>query len=421
MVRSSKHTLKFTNKGKLEQLSKFVDEYKQGLEYYISYLWNTRLGSGDYILDVAQGLYVCPKFIESNIKPNETKLSGRALKCVATQASGMVRAVLNKRLKDENKLEWKKSKNIKDEKLEKRLEKLPTMPSVDKVHCDLNSITTSLTVGQNSFDFWLELHSLFNDVRGFKFNLPLKNFARAKLWQAEGEILNGISISKGVVTLRYKAPDVELKDEGVVIAIDQGLSTMLTTSRGDEFPTDKHGWTLSTILQKFSRCEDGSKAMARASSHRQNYVNWLVKQLDLTQVKELKLEKIDNIKYGVRVSRLLKHWSNPLIRDSLIKLCEEQGVLVTLVDNEYNSQRCNKCGWTQKANRKGKNFKCLNCHHEDDADANASYNILVRFNLVELPFGFRKLKKNIEGFFWTPDCLMSKFGEDYTVPQTTKT
>jgi len=417
MIRSSKHTLKFANKGKLEQLSTFVDEYKCALEFYINYLWLNKIGDGEYVLDVAQGLYVCPKYVDSKVKPNGTKLSARVLKCVATQASAIVRSVLNKRIKDENKLTWKKAKNIKDEKLEKKLTKPPAIPSVDKIHCDLNSIVSSLSVGRNKFDFWLELSSLYNDIRGFKFSIPLKNFERAKMWQDEGKILNGISISKETITIRYDIPNVELKDEGTVIAIDQGLTTMLTTSRADEFPTDIHGWTLSKILDKLAKCKDGSKGMTRSANHRKNYINWLVKQLNLLEVKELKLENVENIKYGVHVSRKLKHWSNPLIRDSLIKLCEEQGVLVTLVDNEYNSQRCNQCGWTQKANRKAKLFKCLNCDHENDADANASLNILNRFLLVELPFGFRKLRKNLDGFFWNPNMLISKFGEDLTVPQ----
>ncbi len=421
ITRISKHSIKFANKEKLEHIYSFVDEYKKALVFYISYLWNNRLVYGDYVLDVSQGFYECPKFIDSCIKPEVTRLSGRSLKCVATQASSMVRSVLNKRLKDENLFEWKKARNIKDQRLENRLQKPPTIPSVDKVYCELNSLNSTLSEGNNSFDYWLELGSLFNDIYGFKFSIPFKNYEQAKKWQTTGTIKNGISISKEMISLRYEVPMEQLKEVGDVIAIDQGLSSMLTTSRGDEFPLDSHGWTLSSILQKMSKCKIGSKGMQRAAEHRKNYINWLVKQLDLSNIKELKLEKIDNIKFGRSVSRLLKHWSNPLIRDSVIKQCEELGVLVTLVENEYNSQRCNKCGWVQKSNRKGKVFHCKHCHHEDDADANASKNILERHFLVEIPFGFRALKKNLEGFFWNSIGIYSKFGEEITVPQFTQT
>lgn len=421
MIRSSKHSVKFANGGKQELLSMFVDCYKDALEFYVSYLWDSRIEHDGYLLDVAQGFYVCPKFISSEVKPKVSRLTGRALKCAATQASAIVRSILDKREKDENRFEWKKSKGMKDDRLEKKLSKAPTKPNLKNIHCDLNSILCSLTEGRNTFDFWLELHSLFSDVRGLKVFLPLKNFTRAKKWQSQGEILNGISVSKETVTLRYEVAGVPKKEIGEVIAVDQGLSTLLTTSRNDEFPLDIHGHTLSSILEKLSSCKLGSKGFDRASAHRKNHINWLVKQLNLSNVKELKLENIENIKYGVCVSRLLKHWSNPLIRDSLIKLGEELGVLVTLVGNEYNSQRCNKCGWVQKSNRKGKVFHCKHCHHEDDADANASKNILDRHMLFELPFGFRSLKKNLVGFFWNQHGLFSKTGEEITVPQSIKT
>lgn len=174
---------------------------------------------------------------------------------------------------------------------------------------------------------------------------------------------------------------------------------------------------MSFLLHLFL-CKIGSKGMQRASDHRKNYINWLVKQLNLFDVKELKLEKIENIKYGRNASRMMKHWSNPLIRDSILKRCEELGVLVTLVENEYNSQRCNECGWTQKSNRKGKLFLCKHCLNEDDADSNAAKNILNRHLLVEIPFGFRSMRKNLEGFFWNSIGLISKTGEEIAVPQS---
>ena len=175
MIRSSKHSIKFSNSGKQKVLSEFVNLYKNAMEFYVNYLWNTTIINDKFVLDIQQGFYDCPKFIDSNVKPIDTKLSGRSLKCASNQASAIVRAVLNKRIKDEQKLEWKKSRNIKDQRLEKKLSNPPTKPNLDKIHCDLNSILCSLSSGNNSFDFWLELHSLFNDCRGFKINIPLKN------------------------------------------------------------------------------------------------------------------------------------------------------------------------------------------------------------------------------------------------------
>jgi len=51
---------------------------------------------------------------------------------------------------------------------------------------------------------------------------------------------------------------------------------------------------------------------------------------------------------------------------------------VAYVDARYTSQKCSECGYTSKKNRKTQaQFRCLKCGHEEDADLNASKNILA--------------------------------------------
>ena len=45
------------------------------------------------------------------------------------------------------------------------------------------------------------------------------------------------------------------------------------------------------------------------------------------------------------------------------------------VDPKNTSRKCNACGYTAKANRKGRRFKCLECGHVDHADHNAARNV----------------------------------------------
>ena len=234
-------------------------------------------------------------------------------------------------------------------------------------------------------------------------------------------MLSSVLLSEKAIELRYEKPKPALKEHGEVIGVDQGLKSLLSTSRNDSLARDQHGWTLLLILLKMSRQKSGSVAFKASQAHLRNHINFIMKRLDLSGVKEVKLEEIVNIKFGVSVSRLLKHWSNPLIRDSLAKACEESGVRFTLVPNEYNSQRCNECGWTQKANRKGKVFLCRKCQHLDDADHNAGGNIAIRDELPDLPAGFRLCKHNRKGFYWNFGLLVTDSGEDLTVtPTTTK-
>ncbi|HIM94939.1 MAG TPA: transposase [Campylobacterales bacterium] len=63
--------------------------------------------------------------------------------------------------------------------------------------------------------------------------------------------------------------------------------------------------------------------------------------------------------------------------------------LFVKVNPQYTSQICNRCGYRDKNNRKTQSkFKCLQCHHEINADINASENIEKR-GLESLGLGIR--------------------------------
>ncbi|MBB5293315.1 IS605 OrfB family transposase [Deinococcus metallilatus] len=57
----------------------------------------------------------------------------------------------------------------------------------------------------------------------------------------------------------------------------------------------------------------------------------------------------------------------------------DAGRRVIGVDPRFTSQRCSKCGHTEKANRRSQAvFVCVSCGHEANADHNAALNILGR-------------------------------------------
>ena len=85
-----------------------------------------------------------------------------------------------------------------------------------------------------------------------------------------------------------------------------------------------------------------------------------------------------------------------------LKRYEEEGVLLTLVPNPFNSQRCFKCGG-HKSNRNGKIFKCKHCCHEDDSDKNATENIFYKFLLPKVSMWLVHSKLNLSGFFWNQE------------------
>lgn len=76
--------------------------------------------------------------------------------------------------------------------------------------------------------------------------------------------------------------------------------------------------------------------------------------------------------------------------------CELNRVSFRSVAPYYTSLTCPKCNHTDRRNRNGEIFSCLNCGYENNADINASYNILNRF--LTGAYGVRYKQDNLINF-----------------------
>ena len=74
---------------------------------------------------------------------------------------------------------------------------------------------------------------------------------------------------------------------------------------------------------------------------------------------------------------LLKIYS---MKDTVIRMSGNYNVNVVLVNPDFTSQMCPKCGHISKNNRKSQEtFCCEKCNHKNNADINAAKNIKGRF------------------------------------------
>lgn len=438
LVRSTMHSLKFTNKGKVEWLHHFLDEYRDAVESYVDWLWDNRIEWSRKREDEPDQLMVwdrrknrldLPSMISTVGIPITTHLSGRALKCAATQACGIVGAVVEKRKIDIGLYEYCILKNKKpSSKLMKRLDKEMTKPVVSsEVNAELNSVCMEpYNESDNTYDIWLELSSLFNDEyvpRGFKLHVPLQHTRPSKKWSRIGELMGSFLLTRTGISMRYQMPTPPVVKKDKTVGVDQGKTTCITLSDGQSSQKDIHEHDLASIIDKLSRKKWGSNKFKKAVAHRNNYIHWAVNNLNLSIYDTLYLEKIYNIKFGKNVSREMKHFTNPIIRESLKKRCAEEGVTFREVENQCNSIRCAECGWTHSSNRDKKNkkiFACTNpaCVHVDDADYNASRTVVIRPTLPLLSIEFLALKyQQKSGFFWNPDMqITNMLGVVLTVP-----
>ena len=337
-----------------------------------------------------------PKEITSKVI---TWMSARAIQCAAKQASGITRGTKQKqkqRLYIYNKLiqDGYKYNAI-------RLKKLigkegVSKPNIENIQPELDSRFIKLDMeNDTSFDGWLNLTSLGNKL---KIVMPFKKSKHFNEMLKCGKLKTGIRLSNKTLTFMFDVPDVPLKETGKVIGLDIGIKNVFTTSDHQKSRQDIHGWNLEKIQQRLSKRKKGSNGFERVQSHRKNYIHWSLNQLNLSDVKQLRLENIKNLRKGNKSSRWLSHWTYTILFDKLNSLCTKLGVQVCKVNPTYTSQRCSQCGWVRKSNRNGKKFKCTACDYICDADLNASNNIAI-----ELPAIGRKQRlqcNNRSGFYW---------------------
>ena len=219
-----------------------------------------------------------------------------------------------------------------------------------------------------------------------------------------GKMLKGIRLGRKSVTFNFEIQAPQAVEDGNVIGIDIGIKKSFTASNGQRAVADIHGHTLESIQNKLSRCQKGSKGFARAQEHRLNYINWSINQLNLDNIKLLRIENIKDLRRGKRTSRRLSSWIYPTIRKKLEERALRRGVQVVAIEPTYTSQRCACCGMVKKSNRKGESFCCSNCGHTADADYNAACNIQI--SLPPLPKGVRDAKPNRTGFFWREELIV---------------
>jgi len=412
MIRSVNHTLKFSNYRKQQNLSTLVEEYLSLMQSIIDYAWLN--GIPEFSFDQNKNKLNLKSLLPTSyLKQFDTWLSARMKQAVGKQAVIMIKAACKKRSKQLYMLKKLQFEGKSAAKLQSKIDRQPLIkPNASNVKLELDSRFIDFSTDANGFDF-IRISSIGN--KQF-LKLPIKQTAPSKKWSKRGVLKQSIRLSKDNLWTIY---EIEKKEScgNEVVGADQGVLTTLTLSNGITTKECIHGHSLKSIQQKLSRCKKGSKGFGKAQDHRKNYINWSLNQINFSNIKEVRLEKIKRLRFKSKSSRYLSHWKYTLIKDKLVRLGEEKGFLLSEVSNEFRSQRCSSCGWVRKANRKGKTFCCRSCGYTADADLNAASNL--KLDLYEIFYWVRLQKINREGFYWDSEGIYSVTGERI-VSQTEK-
>jgi len=393
-ILSSKLSISPANRHRRDDLESLISEFQRVCQQLIDIIWD---------LDHIPSLL--PLEITSQIQ--DSWLSARMLQCCGKQASGIVRSVRNKLKKAEKHREWLLTQHRSVKKVTAQIEKLKVAkPEISTIQPQLSSQCFSIDRdNKTSFETWVTIHS----TGGERILLPLKGSKHLdSLLEREGNILNSIRVSRRFVHLCLEMPEVPLRASGGVLGVDVGITEMFHCSDGQVELEDPHGWTLSKVMGRLTRKRYGSKGFERAQAHRDSFINWSVKRLNLDGVLQVNIENLKNVRRGKICSRKQKRWTYGSIIRGLERTCAKAGVRTVRLDPAFTSRRCNVCGWTHGENRRGKLFRCGSCGLTTDADLNASLNLVLALPKI-LGWQWGQHRKG-NGFFWCPT------GQELMVP-----
>lgn len=433
MIRSTQHTMKYANMGKRSSIDELLAEWRRVMQLICDEMWNNGyrwlVGDEWHEFKPDEFKYELPQYLDYNRFNLETWLSARMLSSLTNQLSGKLRAICSKNATRIYVFDKEASQGHYLERLWEVIEtRRPSKPDLSDAGIEISSKCAEFNLTPDGeFYGFLKIKSTGMPI----FNVPVCRHSHLSKYTAGNwQMCNGYLIDEYGVQLRWKK-EFEEKETGIKAGCDQGLKTCISLSDGQTTPDmvipapKKHEpdrtitVNLDTLTNKLSRKNPGSKAFERAQIERRNYISFAIKRLDLTNIKEIGLEKITNINYGRNASRKMKHWSNPEIVTRLAQAAEEFGVRINLQSNAYRSQRCSGCGHVLKKARKGKLYVCPLCGLVIDADFNAAKNHEAELPAIPRTIEFSRLART-EGFYWLPFGLFRMDGSELRVPDTLK-
>lgn len=105
----------------------------------------------------------------------------------------------------------------------------------------------------------------------------------------------------------------------------------------------------------------------------------------------IQMEDLSGISSG-SAPMFLKNWTYYDLQNKIKYKAEAEGIQVVLIDPQYTSQRCSRCGYIATENRMTQSdFVCKECGYTENADYNAARNIATK-DIVKIIKNSAKVK-----------------------------
>ncbi len=278
----------------------------------------------------------------------------------------------------------------------------------------VKTYTVEEEIKRTSFDYGIHLSTL---EKGKKISLPvttnryfegikgdISNFIQINFQKDINKINGNISLLKKRsldfndykidICLVKNLKKEEYKPKIDKLALDLGLNNLFATNLGELY-----GRNFSKLLKKYDEiitilAENRQKQKLRTLSKRyKKLVNkiksYLKNEINRTinnivknnKPKEIIVERLNftSPKLSKKLNRMLSNFGKRAIEEKFKSLKERYNIEITEINPAYTSQTCSKCGYVDKKNRKSQEvFICGFCGKKQNADINASKNILAR-------------------------------------------
>ena len=190
------------------------------------------------------------------------------------------------------------------------------------------------------------------------------------------------------VFLEKEAPKFRKRDS--VIGVDRGINNVAVCSDNSFYDSreihrvkNRYSHLRKQLQAKGTR--SAKRKLKRLSGREKRFVRnqnqLLANEIVAKPFNVIALEDLRGIRaqkhLGRKFNRKLSNWSYGELVEILNYKAEALGKRVVFVDPKYTSQKCSRCGFTKRSNRKLSEFKCGDCSLALHADLNASRNIAL--------------------------------------------
>jgi len=261
-----------------------------------------------------------------------------------------------------------------------------------KVNCP-KSNQCSIRLNQRSYNIWFDKNriSLLTIDGRKKFPIVVPEYFKQYLdWRRKSAelFLRGNDVFLHVI---FEKEITGISSNGKVVGIDRGINKLAVTSNNQFFS----GGHIKHVSERYERLRSklqscGSKSAKRhlcklfkKENRFRADVNHVVSKQIVQYLEPGTTVVLEDLKYIRQNSKLRKTQRKKLHKWGFFQLeqfitykAEAKGIQVKHINSRYTSQKCSRCGYISRSNRKSQSvFKCKQCGFSLNADLNASRNI----------------------------------------------